>query len=83
MLLRRSFELLMEENIHTREHVLSHLPFASSDVERLAGLGPGYLTNSEIELGLQIDLLRNTKSDRQQTGPSQLLLFPVKPPPKA
>lgn len=81
-LLRRSFELLFEEKVLTGEQVLSHLPFSSNDIERLAGLDPGFLTNSEIELGPQIALLRKGKPERQQTGPGQLLSFPVKRPPK-
>ena len=40
-LLRRSFELLINENVQTRDQVLYRLPYSSRDIEELAGLEPG------------------------------------------
>ena len=49
-LLRRSFELLIQERIKTREQILLDLPFAIGDIEELAGLPRGYLTGDVYEM---------------------------------
>lgn len=49
-LLRRSFELLIQERIKTREQILLDLPFAVGDIEELAGLPRGFLTGDVYEM---------------------------------
>jgi Zn-dependent peptidase ImmA (M78 family)/DNA-binding XRE family transcriptional regulator len=48
-LLRQAFEMLINENIQTREEILSHIPLAQNDIEKLASLDPGYLTEPRKE----------------------------------
>ena len=43
-LLRRSFELLIDEGVQTRDQVLYRLPYSPRDIEELAGLESGYLS---------------------------------------
>lgn len=44
--LRRAFELIVKERIVSREHIRASLPYASSDIESLCGLEPGYLSDT-------------------------------------
>jgi Zn-dependent peptidase ImmA (M78 family)/DNA-binding XRE family transcriptional regulator len=43
--LRRTFELLLNERVISREHTRASLPYASSDIEKLCGLDEGYLSD--------------------------------------
>ena len=43
-LLRKSFELLIQERIKTRDQIRLDLPFGVGDIEELAGLPRGFLT---------------------------------------
>ncbi len=43
--LRRSFELLLNERIVSREHIRASLPYAPSDIEALCGLDEGFLSD--------------------------------------
>jgi hypothetical protein len=46
-LLRESFELLVEEGVQSREQMRRALPFATADIEELAGLPAGFLHGTE------------------------------------
>jgi Zn-dependent peptidase ImmA (M78 family)/DNA-binding XRE family transcriptional regulator len=43
-LLKRSFEILMNENVQTRGTLLANLPFMAKDIETLIGLPQGFLS---------------------------------------
>ena len=43
-LLKRSIELVIENGVQTREQILSAIPIAPADIEEMANLSPGYLT---------------------------------------
>lgn len=43
-LLKRSIELIVESGVQTREQILNAVPIASADIEEMANLGTGYLT---------------------------------------
>ncbi len=45
-LIRRSFELLMEEGVQSPAEILKALPFPPADLEELADLEPGTLSNN-------------------------------------
>lgn len=47
--LRRCFETLVNEKIQNRNDITSHLPFAADDLEQLACLQRGYLSESKYE----------------------------------
>jgi hypothetical protein len=49
-LLRRSFELLIQERIKTKEQILLDLPYSIGDIEELAGLPRGFLTGDVYEM---------------------------------
>jgi Zn-dependent peptidase ImmA (M78 family)/DNA-binding XRE family transcriptional regulator len=44
--LKRAFELLINERVVSREQIRAELPFAPSDIERLCGLEEGYLSDT-------------------------------------
>lgn len=48
-LVRRGFELLVNEGIRTKDQILMDLPFAPGVIEELAGLTRGYLTGRTAE----------------------------------
>jgi Zn-dependent peptidase ImmA (M78 family)/transcriptional regulator with XRE-family HTH domain len=43
-LLKRSIELLIENGVQSREQILGAIPVAPADIEEMANLEPGYLT---------------------------------------
>jgi Zn-dependent peptidase ImmA (M78 family) len=45
-LLKRSIELLVENSVQAREQILRAIPVAPADIEEMANLQPGYLTQS-------------------------------------
>lgn len=47
-LIRRSFEMLMEENVQSVSQILSALPFPPADIEELADLDPGTLADASL-----------------------------------
>ena len=42
--LRRAFELILDERVVSRDHIRAALPYAPSDIESLCGLEPGFLS---------------------------------------
>jgi len=61
-LLRRSFELLIDENIKTREQILHDLSYSANDIEDLAGLPSGYFREElgQIKVFPKIKTQENT-----------------------
>ena len=62
-LLRRSFELLVNEGIKTPEQIISDLCLNPRDVESLACLNPGYLSGEPDQVAvpqLRKDLMLKT-----------------------
>jgi Zn-dependent peptidase ImmA (M78 family)/transcriptional regulator with XRE-family HTH domain len=58
-LLRRSFEMLINEGVQTRAQILSALPYSAMDVEELAGLPVGFLEERSAPLSLRtIDFIQ-------------------------
>lgn len=45
-LLKRAIELIVENNVRSRDQILAELPFAAADIEEMANLVPGYLTQA-------------------------------------
>lgn len=48
-LVRRGFELLVNENVKTKDQILLDLPYAPSVIEELAGLPRGYFTGKTVD----------------------------------
>jgi Zn-dependent peptidase ImmA (M78 family)/DNA-binding XRE family transcriptional regulator len=71
-LLRRSFDLLIEAGVKTREQILLDLPFAPTDIEELAGLPRGYLSGLYGDAAAMPRLRDETIA---QTGTGVLLPF--------
>jgi Zn-dependent peptidase ImmA (M78 family)/transcriptional regulator with XRE-family HTH domain len=62
-LLRRAFEILIGERVQTRAQVLSALPYNVSDIEELAGLPEGYLTERPAAVSLKDYVSKERASD--------------------
>ena len=83
-LLRRAFELLIDEEIQTRQDILFNVPFKTTDIEKIANLKPGYLSKNEIKGESQVIALKpranikNTNSQSKGNNYSQVLKFPKK-----
>lgn len=52
-LLRRSFEMLVNEGVQTRAEILSALPYSAQDIEELAGLPTGFLEERAAPISLK------------------------------
>ena len=78
----RSFQLLINDGIQTREQLLSRLPYNANDIEALTGLQTGHLTLSKAVQEPTIQLLarmKNRLSQKRDDEPSKgtkILSFP-------
>ncbi len=52
-LLRRVFELLVNEGVQSRAQIRAALPYAQNDIEELAGLPPGFLEDRPAPISLR------------------------------
>lgn len=83
-LLRKGFELLINERIQTRQDVLLSIPLQSTDIERLANLPAGYLSYSEEREGSRVITLKprsgvhTRKNLSGSNKQSQIIRFPDK-----
>lgn len=80
-LLRRSIELLMEKRILTKEQLTAQVPLAPVDIERLAGLEPGFISERLTELDPPVVVLKPDllgKKVHLPSGSGQVVQFPVK-----
>ena len=55
-LLRRAFEMVVNEKIKTKQEIVSQIPLSSTDIENLAALRQGYLTESYEEIATPISI---------------------------
>jgi Zn-dependent peptidase ImmA (M78 family) len=67
-LIRRCFEALVQKGICTKDQILLDLPFASSDIEVLAGLPSGYFDNGFGEVLAMPQLKRSVRATPEKTG---------------
>jgi len=75
-LLRRAFELLVNEGVQSRDAIRFALPYASSDIEELAGLPPGFLEDKPAPISLKAySRKRNGGTNRQPQGPGEIVDF--------
>ena len=85
-LLRKGFELLINEKIQSRQDILFNIPLQPKDIERLANLTTGYLSDSEQQETSQVIMLKprssivadNRKNQINSNTHSQIIKFPGK-----
>src|SRR6185503_19305295 len=73
-LLRRSFDLLIQQRIKTRDQIRLDLPYSVGDVEELAALPRGFLTGDILELPVS-PKIRNKIDSEHST--EQATLIPI------
>jgi Zn-dependent peptidase ImmA (M78 family)/transcriptional regulator with XRE-family HTH domain len=64
-LLRRSFEMLIEQGVESRAEIRARLPFSTADIEALAGLPHGYLEDLPPTVRLLVHKQRRTDQESQ------------------
>ena len=75
-LLRRTIDLLIEENVMPREAISRHIGLAAFDIEKLAGLPEGYLQKKDNVV--QFARLRATSADAASPpGAGTVVPFPT------
>lgn len=76
-LLRRAFELLVNEGVVSRDEIRFALPYALSDIEELAGLPPGFLEDKPAPISLKEYSKKRQGGDasRQPQGPGEVVNF--------
>jgi Zn-dependent peptidase ImmA (M78 family)/transcriptional regulator with XRE-family HTH domain len=65
-LLRRALEMLITERVQTRAQILSALPYSIGDIEELAGLREGFLTEKPVTVSLKDFAAKARVNDVQQ-----------------
>jgi Zn-dependent peptidase ImmA (M78 family)/transcriptional regulator with XRE-family HTH domain len=71
--LRRAFELLINERVASREHIRSALPYAATDIENLCGLEEGYLSDSYGENMVRLPTREQARPQRPR--PADVIAF--------
>jgi Zn-dependent peptidase ImmA (M78 family)/DNA-binding XRE family transcriptional regulator len=66
--LRRSFELLIDEGVVSRGAICDALPYASNDIERLCGLEAGYLDDSRATNIVRLPSRNSPRPTKATTG---------------
>jgi Zn-dependent peptidase ImmA (M78 family) len=75
-LLKRSFEILLNEKIQTRETFLANLPFTPKDIETLIGLPHGFLAEMAPDVRiLDIGSRQPDSGKRQPQGSAKVIQF--------
>jgi Zn-dependent peptidase ImmA (M78 family)/DNA-binding XRE family transcriptional regulator len=64
-LLRRALEMLINERVQTRAEIQSALPYSVGDIEELAGLREGFLTEKPVTVSLKDFAAKARTSDVQ------------------
>jgi len=83
-LLRKAFELIIDEKIQTRHDILFNIPLNPMDIEKLANLKTGYLNENEQKGNAQIITLKprttpnNISTNNTGNNHSHILKFPKK-----
>uniref|UniRef100_E6Q1B0 HTH cro/C1-type domain-containing protein n=1 Tax=mine drainage metagenome TaxID=410659 RepID=E6Q1B0_9ZZZZ len=72
--LRRAFELILNEGIVSRDEILSALPFAATDIERLCGLDAGFLSNDYATNMVRLPP-RSAMETKRRSGVAEVLPF--------
>ena len=73
-LLRRCFDLLVQERIRTRDQIRLDLPYSVGDIEELAALPRGFLTGDVLELPVSPKI--KSKPDAEQPDDARATLIP-------
>lgn len=66
-LLRRAFELLINEGVQTRAQIRGAFPYALNDIEELAGLPHGFLEEKPAPVDLKIYSMKRRPSSREES----------------
>lgn len=78
-LLRRGFEILINEEVQTRANILDALPYSAKDIEDLTGLSKGFFQEKTEPVSLKqfLSERRQTLQDIQER-PGQIVEFKPK-----
>lgn len=76
--LQRCFELIVSQQIQTKEDIIANLPMAALDIEDLAGLNRGYFSRPPGRVEYLPKLRHKTEGLPRQETPGTLLTFPPK-----
>ena len=75
-LLQKAFNLLLENNVKTAEDIVSSLPYARTDIEDLANLGPQYLSLESADVIRLKPAVNNAEADvRMGDQPGVVIQF--------
>ena len=75
-LLRRAFELLVNEGVQSRAEIRAALPYALGDIEELAGLPPGFLEEKPAPVNLKAFKRKRYRDTREQPAkPADVVEF--------
>lgn len=75
-LLRRVFELVVNEGIQTRADIRNTLPYSTNDIEELANLPSGYLEDTQPPISLKTyERKRSGRSRKQSAKPGDIVEF--------
>jgi Zn-dependent peptidase ImmA (M78 family)/DNA-binding XRE family transcriptional regulator len=75
-LLRRVFELLIDEGVQSRAEIRAALPYALSDIEELAGLPPGFLEEKPAPIALKnFSARRRSAKQERSNEPADVVEF--------
>ena len=79
-LLKRAFELIINENMLSRQEILARIPLATADIEKLAGLPLGFFSEQPTEEMPRVSVLKPRQSNNDQDGNSraEIIQFPLK-----
>jgi len=66
-LIKRAFEMLVNEKIKTKQEILSQIPLSPIDIEKLAGLNKGYLMEVQEETPPPVYILKDYQKDNKST----------------
>jgi len=68
-LLRRAFEMVINENVKTKQEIVSQIPLPPLDIENLVGLRRGYLTEIQENVLPKISVLTSQINQKDQHRP--------------
>ena len=74
--LRLAFELLVNERLQTRDQIRANISLSPHDIESLAGLLPGYLTESDEAILPPVRALNPRRGTKATDTAGQVIQFP-------
>ena len=78
-LLRRGFELVVQSGVQSKDDIRARLPFAPQDIEELAGLDSGFLSDSPPSVRLlRMKTERPPETGAHDASSTQVLSFRVR-----